>query len=121
MFLLLAVASLVVMIVVDYFLGAKAEFINAWSVIERLLGREASAGGSAVYRTLGAAGEFVCVVLMNAIIGLALTVFRQVVVWGMISFAETLWCIPSVSFSQGSARAVGGLVLLNSQPENAGV
>ena len=31
--------SLSVMIVVDYILGAKAEFLNAYSVVQRLLGR----------------------------------------------------------------------------------
>ena len=68
-FLVLSIASLVVMIVVDVLLGPKAEFINAWSVVERLVGRDPSAGPSAVYRSLGATGELVCVVLANAIVG----------------------------------------------------
>ncbi len=36
LFVFLSLASLLVMIAFDYFPGAKAEFINAWSVIERL-------------------------------------------------------------------------------------
>jgi hypothetical protein len=79
-FVLLTLASLAVMIAIDYLLGARAEFINAWSVVERLLGREASGGDSSVYRSLGAAGEFVCVVLVNAVIGLALTVIVRLLV-----------------------------------------
>ena len=80
LFLLLSIASLLVMVVVDYFLGAKAEFMNTWSVFERLVGRAASAGDSAVYRSLGAAGELLCVVLVNAAIGGVLTVVSRLFV-----------------------------------------
>jgi hypothetical protein len=72
-FIILSVASLLVMIVIDYVLGARAEFINAWSVIERLLGRPPSAGESAVFRYLGALGELIIVGLINVLIGGVLT------------------------------------------------
>jgi len=72
-FIILSVASLLVMIVLDYVLGARAEFINAWSVIERLLGRPPSAGESAVFRYRGALGELIIVGLINVLIGGVLT------------------------------------------------
>lgn len=74
-FIVLSIARVYVMIVVDFFLGARAEFLNAWNVVERLLGHSPSAGDSAVYRSLGAAGEFLCVGLVNTAIGGVLTVF----------------------------------------------
>jgi len=61
--------SLAVMILIDRAIGPKAEFLNAWSMIERLLGREPTAGVSMVARHLGAAGEFIAVLLANALIG----------------------------------------------------
>lgn len=79
-FLVLSLASLFVMIAVDYRLGAKAEFINAGSVVERLVGRDASAGPSAVYRSSGAAGELVCVGFLNTVVGGVLTVLVRVFV-----------------------------------------
>jgi hypothetical protein len=60
------------MVVVDYLIGAKAEFLNAWSVIERLSGKAPSAGESYVFRKVGAAGEFALVLIVNAVIGAAL-------------------------------------------------
>jgi len=80
LFVVLSLASLLVMAVVDFRLGAKAEFLNAWSVIERLLGREASAGWSVVARAFGAAGELVCVVVVNMIVGGVLTLLAKIVV-----------------------------------------
>lgn len=73
LFLLLSAASLAVMTLVDLVIGPKAEFLNAWSVVERLLGRPPSAGDSVVFAKLGAFGEAVTVVLVNAGIGGVLT------------------------------------------------
>ena len=69
---LLAAASLLVMITVDYLIGGKAEFLNAWSVFERLWGRTPAAGDSMVYRTIGGFGELVVVLLVNSLIGAGL-------------------------------------------------
>ena len=72
LFLLLTAASLLVMITVDHLLGEKAEFLNAWSVVERLSGRTPSAGDSVVYRNFGGFGELVVVLLVNSSIGAGL-------------------------------------------------
>ena len=66
---LLSVVSLVAMILIDRVLGARAEFLNAWSVVERLLGRSPTAGTSIVAQRIGALGELVVVIVANAAIG----------------------------------------------------
>lgn len=69
LFVAFSLASCLIMIVVDYHLGSHAEFLNAFSVLERLLGRELSVNESLVARKLGAAGGFVVVAIVNVIIG----------------------------------------------------
>jgi hypothetical protein len=68
----LSVGSLVGMILIDGVLGSRAEFLNAWSVLERLVGRVPAAGNSVVADHFGPWGELVGVVLANAAIGVLL-------------------------------------------------
>ena len=70
--LLLALFSLSAMIVIDRVLGPRAEFLNAWSVVERLLGRSPTAGASVVAERIGPAGELVVVLAANLASGLLL-------------------------------------------------
>jgi hypothetical protein len=70
----LSAASLVAMILIDRAMGARAEFLNAWSVFERLLGRPATSGDSVVATHLGAFGELCVVLVVNATIGTLLAV-----------------------------------------------
>ena len=49
--------SLLVMLVIDYLLGPRAGLLNAWSVVERLLGHSPAAGTSLVALRLGPWGE----------------------------------------------------------------
>jgi hypothetical protein len=67
-----SLGSLLAMIGIDFVLGARAELLNAWSVVERLLGRTPSAGDSIVARKFGASGELICVLLVNLLIGTCL-------------------------------------------------
>ena len=66
-------ACLAIMVVVDYLISDAAEFLNAWSVIERALGREPTAGDSAVYRLVGGFGEALVVLTATFVIALAIT------------------------------------------------
>lgn len=68
-----SVFSLIVMIVIDYSIGAKAEFLNAFSVMQRLLGQPPTFGDSILAKKFGAAGEFGAVIIANVIIGSVLT------------------------------------------------
>lgn len=69
LFLGLSAASLIIMIIIDIILGPKAEFLNAYSVIQRLVGQAPSAGVSLVAQKLGAVGEFAVVVVANLAVG----------------------------------------------------
>ncbi|KAA3631788.1 MAG: hypothetical protein DWQ08_04395 [Proteobacteria bacterium] len=68
------------MVVADIILGSRAEFLNAYSVLQRLVGVDPSAGDSMVAQKLGTVGEFVVVVAVNASIGSILTVLVKVLV-----------------------------------------
>jgi hypothetical protein len=67
LFLTLSLACFAVMIIVDYFLGPKAEFLNAYSVIERLMADEQSVEHSLVARKFGESGELVGVLVVNMV------------------------------------------------------
>ena len=75
--LLFSSLSLTIMTIVDFMIGAQAEFINAWSVIERLTGQPSSAGNSFVYNKTGGIGELFIVVLINSFIGLLLALLSK--------------------------------------------
>lgn len=64
--------SLITMTFVDYVIGGKAEFINAWSVWQRMVGATPSAGDSLLYNHIGALGEFIAVLLMNFVFSVCL-------------------------------------------------
>lgn len=73
LFLLLSTASIVIMLVVDTIIGPEAEFLNAYSVLQRLLGQTPTAGDSFIAKRVGAAGEFVVVIMANLLVGGILT------------------------------------------------
>lgn len=75
----LAFVSLITMVVIDRILGSRAEFLNAWSVLERLLGRSPSAGISVVAARIGSAGEFAVVIVANVVIGFLLALVIRLV------------------------------------------
>lgn len=72
--LIASLISLFIMIAVDYLLGARAEFVNAWSVVERLVGKTPVAGDSVVHQRFGATGELITVLAINIAIGAILTI-----------------------------------------------
>lgn len=69
LFLLASATSLIVMAVIDWLIGPKAEFLNAYSVFQRMIGQQPSAGDSLVTQKLGAAGELGVVLAANLAIG----------------------------------------------------
>jgi hypothetical protein len=75
----LSLVSLAAMILIDRTLGSRAGFLNAWSVVERLLGRVPTAGRSVVAEHMGAAGELVAVVVANVVIGTVLAAVVRLV------------------------------------------
>jgi len=65
------------MVVIDYLLGEKAEYLNAYSVLERLLGKEPSVSESMVARQYGASGELAAVLITGLLIGLIFTLLAR--------------------------------------------
>jgi hypothetical protein len=61
------------MIALDFMIGSKAEFLNAFSVVQRLIGKEPTYGVSFVAQKVGTIGEFMAVILANVVIGGLLT------------------------------------------------
>ena len=66
-------ASCLSMVFIDHLLGPKAEFLNAYSVLERLLGREASIADSMIASKFGDLAELVAVIGANLLLGVILT------------------------------------------------
>lgn len=67
-----SLASTIIMVVVDLLLGARNEFLNAYSVLQRMFGQTPFAGDSPVAQKIGAMGE-AAAVFVDSAIGAALT------------------------------------------------
>ncbi|MCK0190293.1 hypothetical protein [Arenibacter sp. F20364] len=65
-------ASLCIMIIVDYILGAEAEHLNAWVIVNKLLGMHTGIGESLAFQHLGLVGATLLMLLSNAIFGFIL-------------------------------------------------
>ena len=74
LFLGFSAVSLAAMTVIDFVIGPKAEFLNAYSVFQRTIGQTPSAGESLVAQKLGALGELGVVLGANLAIGGILTI-----------------------------------------------
>jgi hypothetical protein len=71
-YLAAGIACLCIMIIVDYVLGAEAEHLNAWVIINRLLGNETGIGDSLAIRKMGLAGAGLLMLASNALFGAVL-------------------------------------------------
>lgn len=65
-------ASLCIMVIIDYILGAEAEHLNAWVIINQLFGHDTGIGDSLVIRKLGLFGATLVMLLVNTCIGVVL-------------------------------------------------
>lgn len=68
-FALFSLLSSSVMVVADYFLGPKAEFLNAFTALQRIVRQEPRIAQSLVAREFGETGELLAVIAVNLIIG----------------------------------------------------
>lgn len=66
------VASLSIMLIVDYVLGAEAEHLNAWVILNRLLGNATTVGDSLAIQKLGLVGATLLMLAINFIFGIIL-------------------------------------------------
>ena len=65
-------ACLSIMVIIDYVLGAEAEHLNAWVILNRLVGNETTVGDSLAIRQFGLAGATFVMLLLNSFFGVIL-------------------------------------------------
>lgn len=68
-----AIACQLIMLMADYVLGSKAEFLNAWSLWTKVLGGKPVHGNDLATESLGLAGAFLLMLGINALLGLVIT------------------------------------------------
>ncbi len=61
-----------IMLLVDYVIGAEAEFVNAWSAVLRILGQPVPVGESWIYSQWGLWGEIGSVLLVTYLVAFLL-------------------------------------------------
>jgi len=67
-----ALAAICIMIIIDYILGAEAEHLNAWVIVNRLFGNDTTIGDSHAIRHFGLAGATFIMVAINTVFGMLL-------------------------------------------------
>jgi hypothetical protein len=60
------------MVIVDYLLGAEAEHLNAWVIINQLFGNSTSIGDSLAIKQFGLTGATFVMLLANTLFGIVL-------------------------------------------------
>ena len=63
------VAALCIMIIIDYLLGAEAEHLNAWVIINRLFGSDIGIPDSLAIKHLGLYGAALVMLFINGVFG----------------------------------------------------
>lgn len=76
-----AVAALCIMIIADYLLGAEAEHLNAWAIINRLFGVETGIPNSMAIRHLGLVGATFLMLAINTLLGVILVQLMRLVIY----------------------------------------
>ena len=68
-YLVAGIACLCIMIIIDYLLGAEAEHLNAWVIVNRLAGHEIGIPDSLAIRKFGLYGAAAAMVAVNMLFG----------------------------------------------------
>lgn len=71
-YIVASLTSLGIMIVIDYVLGAEAEHLNAWVIINRLFGYSDAIGDSLAIRQFGLFGATLLMLALNTVFGFVL-------------------------------------------------
>ena len=74
-YVLAAIACMCIMVIVDYVLGAEAEHLNAWVILNHLFGNDTGIGDSLAIKHMGLAGATVVMLFINTIFGAILIQF----------------------------------------------
>ncbi len=60
------------MIVIDYLLGAEAEHLNAWGIVNKLVGNDIGIADSLAIKSFGLYGAAILTLVINSILGIIL-------------------------------------------------
>ena len=71
-YLIVLLLCCVIMVVIDYFLGERAEYLNAWSLVVKLFHLPFEVPTSRIMQQYGVGGELLVVLLINGVIGFIL-------------------------------------------------
>lgn len=69
-YIIASIACLAIMIIIDYLLGAEAEHLNVWVILNRLFGNDIGIEDSLAIRKLGLFGSTIAMIFVNSILGL---------------------------------------------------
>lgn len=73
-------ASLAIMMIIDFLLGAEAEHLNAWVIINRLFGNDLGLPDSLAIKKFGLYGATLLMLVSNLIFGFILIhIFRAII------------------------------------------
>lgn len=71
-YIVATITSLGIMIMIDYVLGAEAEHLNAWVIVNRLFGNQTTVGDSLAIRQFGLMGATMVMLAINSFFGVIL-------------------------------------------------
>lgn len=75
-----AMASLCIMVIIDFILGAEAEHLNAWVILNRIFGNDTGIGDSLAIRKFGLAGATLLMLIINTVFGFLLLQLIRLVI-----------------------------------------
>ncbi len=81
-YIIAAFASLLIMIIIDFFLGAEAEHLNAWVIVNKLIGNDIGIADDLAIKSFGLYGAAILTLVINSILGIILiSVAKKSRVW----------------------------------------
>lgn len=80
-YLVAGLACLCIMVIIDFILGAEAEHLNAWSIINQWVGNTDGIHSSLAVRKFGLIGASFLMLLFNAVLGIGLIQLIKGVIW----------------------------------------
>ena len=81
LYLVAGFASLCIMIIIDFSLGAEAEHLNAWVIVNRLIGRDIGIGDSLAIKQFGLIGASLLMLAINMVFGTILMQLLRLVIF----------------------------------------
>ncbi len=79
-YLIAGLACLAIMIVVDYLLGAEAQHLNAWVIVNKLFGNEIGIADSLAIKSFGLYGAAILTLVINSIFGVVLILLLKSII-----------------------------------------